>query len=119
MKNIFILLFLSIFLSLNKAYSQTIVNSSHPKSDSLYSQNENISNQKSVPIIFDSSKAGQDFSAQKPNKTFFTGHYKTYIEPFSKPKIYRDTRLGSSSPLYNTYKKNDYGAGAITNNPNK
>lgn len=35
------------------------------------------------------------------------------------PPIYRDTRLGSSSPLYNTYKKNDYGAGAITTNPNK
>jgi hypothetical protein len=33
--------------------------------------------------------------------------------------FYRDTRLGSSSPLYNTYKKNDYGAGAITTNPNK
>ena len=37
----------------------------------------------------------------------------------SKPHIYRDTRLGSSSPRYNTYKKNDYGAGAITTNPNK
>ena len=34
-------------------------------------------------------------------------------------KIYRDTRLGSSSPYYNTYKKNDYGAGAITTNPHK
>ena len=33
--------------------------------------------------------------------------------------IYRDTRLGSSSPLYNTYKKNDNGAGSITTNPNK
>ncbi len=36
-----------------------------------------------------------------------------------QPHIYRDARLGSSSPLYNTYKKNDYGAGAITTNPNK
>jgi hypothetical protein len=33
--------------------------------------------------------------------------------------IYRDTRLGSSSPQYNTYEKNDYGAGAVTTNPNK
>lgn len=33
--------------------------------------------------------------------------------------IYRDTRLGSSSPLYNTYQKNDNGAGAVTTNPNK
>lgn len=35
------------------------------------------------------------------------------------PHIYRDTRLGSSSPLYDTYIKNHYGAGAITTNPNK
>jgi len=33
--------------------------------------------------------------------------------------FYRPTRLGSSSPLYNTYQKNDYGAGAVTTNPNK
>lgn len=33
--------------------------------------------------------------------------------------IYRDTRLGSSSPLYDTYKKNDNGAGSVTTNPNK
>lgn len=33
--------------------------------------------------------------------------------------IYTDTRLGSSSPLYDTYQKNDYGAGAVTTNPNK
>jgi hypothetical protein len=37
----------------------------------------------------------------------------------SAQPFYRDTRLGSSSPLYNTYEKNDYGAGAITTNPNK
>ena len=33
--------------------------------------------------------------------------------------IYRDTRLGSSSPLYNTYEKNNNGAGSVTTNPNK
>jgi len=32
---------------------------------------------------------------------------------------YRDTRLGSSSPYYNTYEKNNYGAGSVTTNPNK
>lgn len=36
-----------------------------------------------------------------------------------KKPMYRPTRLGSSSPLYNTYRKNDNGAGAITTNPNK
>lgn len=37
----------------------------------------------------------------------------------AKPHIYRDTRLGSSSPKYDTYKKNDYGAGGVSTNPNK
>lgn len=31
--------------------------------------------------------------------------------------MYRDTRLGSSSPLYDTYKKNKNGAGAVTTTP--
>ncbi len=34
-------------------------------------------------------------------------------------KIYRDTRLGSSEPQYNTYKKNKNGAGAVTTSPKK
>lgn len=34
-------------------------------------------------------------------------------------KIYRDTRLGSSEPQYNTYKKNHRGAGAVTTSPKK
>ena len=37
----------------------------------------------------------------------------------TKKPMYRDTRLGGSSKKYNTYKKNDNGAGAVTNNPNK
>jgi hypothetical protein len=41
------------------------------------------------------------------------------INSTSNTTIYRDTRLGSSSPMYNSYQKNDFGAGAITTNPNK
>lgn len=37
----------------------------------------------------------------------------------SRSAIYRDTRLGSSSPLYDSYKKNNDGAGSVTTNPNK
>ncbi|MEO9020556.1 MAG: hypothetical protein ABI237_10495 [Ginsengibacter sp.] len=39
--------------------------------------------------------------------------------PVNTNPIYRDTRLGSSSPLYNTYEKNSNGAGSVTTNPNK
>jgi PBP1b-binding outer membrane lipoprotein LpoB len=58
-------------------------------------------------------KQMQDRTYQ-PQATPLPNEYST-----PQPHIYRDTRLGSSSPLYNTYKKNDYGAGAVTTNPNK
>jgi hypothetical protein len=41
------------------------------------------------------------------------------VQPTPANTIYRDTRLGSSSPLYNTYEKNNNGAGSVTTNPNK
>lgn len=49
-----------------------------------------------------------------PMNTNGKHHYK--IAPM---RLYRPTRLGSSSPKYDTYKKNDYGAGAVTTNPHK
>lgn len=55
--------------------------------------------------------------AGKINKSTKIGTDNYNPDPASP--IYRDTRLGSSSPLYNTYKKNDNGAGSITTNPNK
>ena len=39
--------------------------------------------------------------------------------PDPSSPVYRDTRLGSSSPMYNTYEKNNNGAGSVTTNPNK
>lgn len=68
--------------------------------------------------------SAQDTSLnKKADSTYTTQKHKNYrnIKSTSpkKKKIYRDTRLGSSSPMYNTYKKNDKGAGAITTNPNK
>jgi hypothetical protein len=59
-------------------------------------------------------KLSQDRTYQPAQTAPLPNEYST-----PQPHIYRDTRLGSSSPLYNTYKKNDYGAGAITTNPNK
>ena len=55
-----------------------------------------------------------------PNKgsgSTFTSSFN--LDSTQKSPVYHDTRLGSSSPLYNTYQKNNYGAGAITTNPNK
>ncbi len=46
-------------------------------------------------------------------------HKKKYKRMHDTTKIYRDTRLGSSEKKYNTYKKNDNGAGAVTTSPKK
>jgi hypothetical protein len=54
-----------------------------------------------------------------PNKTSGSDISSPSTNSNTPSPIYRDTRLGSSSPLYNTYEKNDNGAGAITTNPNK
>lgn len=78
---------------------------------------------------------GQDsFFHKSENKVTFKNHpelHGTTIQPqkkyqpnnssisAKKTPVYRSTRLGSSSPQYDTYKKNDYGAGAITTDPNK
>ncbi len=79
-------------------------------------------------ILFSLTAFSQDSSVASPskNKVIFKNEPRVHstIIPAQKtstkkPHIYRDTRLGSSSPKYNTYKKNDYGAGAVTTNPNK
>jgi hypothetical protein len=49
-------------------------------------------------------------------ETSYIYPYKVYKAPAKKP-IYRDTRLGSSTKKYDTYKKNDKGAGAVTTSP--
>ena len=64
--------------------------------------------------------SAQDSTMNK-NTTARQPHNSIYFSRTSpkKKRIYRDTRLGSSSPMYNTYLKNDKGAGAVTTNPNK
>ena len=65
-----------------------------------------------------SKKATPNKSSQPGLKKETTYSYpkKVYKKPVKKP-MYRDTRLGSSTKKYNTYKKNDNGAGAVTTSP--
>ena len=101
------------------ASSQTNAQSSHPKMDAYYPHQNavttNISDTATAHktnIISGKTKPSNNFTYQKqPQETVQT-------QPREQP-MYRDTRLGSSSKMYDTYKKNDYGAGAITTNPNK
>jgi hypothetical protein len=86
----------------NNVYQDTRLGSSAPENDT-YKTNNN----------------GAGSITTNPNKGS-SGNISNPSDNRSVPAtIYRDTRLGSSSPLYNTYEKNDNGAGAITTNPNK
>ncbi len=57
----------------------------------------------------------------KPKMKADTGRMnkKNYKRMHDTAKIYRDTRLGSSEKKYDTYKKNENGAGAVTTSPKK
>lgn len=74
-----------------------------------------------------SSLFAQDTTKTSKTKSKEIQEYDTILVPKSKSritfrnkkKVYRPTRLGSSSPLYDTYQRNDKGAGAVTTNPNK
>ncbi len=73
-------------------------------------------------LVITSTALAQDTSSNQSLSKDQTYHISTPLRNYNlsqKHHIYRDTRLGSSSPYYNTYQKNDNGAGAITTNPNK
>ncbi|MEO9100661.1 MAG: hypothetical protein ABI267_10090 [Ginsengibacter sp.] len=75
-----------------------------------------------VGISVSLSAIGQDTSQNQKlseNQTYHVTTSHSNYKNSPQHHIYRDTRLGGSSRLYNTYKKNDYGAGAITTNPHK
>lgn len=86
----------------NNIYNDTRLGSSAPENDS-YIKNDN----------------GAGSITTNPNKGNGTNVSNPSTNSNAPVPIYRDTRLGSSSPLYNTYEKNDNGAGSITTNPNK
>lgn len=75
--------------------------------DSAYYKSHNKVNLNKEPLIH---------STVIPTQSTYP--YKNFFFTKSTP-MYRPTRLGSSSPRYNTYKKNNYGAGAVTTNPLK
>ena len=107
MKNLFILLLFTIFSTAAYSQSETIKDSTQtdtiPRTDSIkYKVLQKVNVNK---FNIDST-----YNGKSDNKIRFKN---------KKRKLYRPTRLGSSSPLYDTYKENDFGAGAVTTNPNK
>ncbi|MDQ2863299.1 MAG: hypothetical protein M3R50_06565 [Bacteroidota bacterium] len=95
MKNKFITLMMMFFLISAQGFSQDTTHVSNVKKHTRSIHYTTSKNSSSTP----STKYKYKRVAKKP--------------------LYRDTRLGGSSKQYDTYKKNDNGAGAVTNNPKK
>lgn len=75
-----------------------------------------------VALIFIGSSAFAQDTSSNQSLNDQTYQISTPIKNYTMPQknhVYRDTRLGSSSPYYNTYQKNANGAGAVTTNPHK
>ena len=53
----------------------------------------------------------------KPTNTPVQLPIQKKVQNHAAGEPYRETRLGSSSPLYDTYEKNGYGVGSVTTNP--
>ncbi len=145
MKNKIILLMISGVLISFSALSQTTEKSSHPKLDSFYKLKQNsraaivsdtaksnstITSTNPTPSstptqsLKTSAAPSQSTSTVSENNTKPTAN----VTPESKPQqpvqtapvkkpIYSETRLGSSSKQYDTYEKNNNGAGAVTTSP--
>lgn len=116
--------------TLNKPASTTV--SREPQVSPNVTQSPQVNNEEStvpatsvskVPItqspVYSDTKLGGGSITSNPNKSMGTNVSNPSTNSNAPGTIYRDTRLGSSSPLYNTYEKNDNGAGSVTTNPNK
>lgn len=107
---------------LNKATTEPLNNAlNKPTSITTISQSPAIDqiNKEVAPPVNQTTGSNVQTSLMPANNTPDVGKGTNNYNPDPGSSIYRDTRLGSSSPLYNTYEKNDNGAGAITTNPNK
>ncbi len=123
MKTKLIPLLLFGFLFSHKDYCQVAARSFHPKLDSFYHLKKQNTRQINISKNNNSSENSVSSTRQLISGALST---QNTLQPENKPAhsvqrhtMYRDTRLGSSSKMYDTYEKNDYGAGAITTNPDK
>ena len=108
--------------SLNKTTTEPLNNTlNRPTSTTTISQSPTINqtNKEEATPFTQTTGSNVQTSVIPANNTPNVGKGTDNYNPDPGSPIYLDTRLGSSSPLYNTYEKNDNGAGAITTNPNK
>lgn len=146
MKNKIILLVISGVVLSFSSLCQTPEKSLHPKLDALFPHSKNptatkISDSTATPAANNITDNSTLPAKSIPNtttvpttnivtdNTIKPANAVTYQnQPQSEPQkqtetkpekkeIYRDTRLGSSTQQYDTYEKNEYGAGSVTTSP--
>lgn len=107
-------------LSEKETYQVTPNNNQISRSENQIHRDSRLGSSSQMYNTYQKNDKGAGSITTNPNKgsgSAFTPNFN--LDSAQKSPVYHDTRLGSSSSLYNTYQKNDYGAGAITTNPNK
>jgi len=107
-------------LSENETYHVTLNNNQVSRPENQIHRDSRLGSSSQMYNTYQKNNNGAGAITTNPNK----GSESTFTPSFNldsaqKSPVYHDTRLESSSSLYNTYQKNDYGTGAITTNPNK
>ncbi len=109
------------YLTNNAIPESNTINNYHPSEHQIYRDTRLGSSSRNYNT-YEKNAYGAGAITTNPHKSggiSFFPEAQPDSNTFHEPKIYRDTRLGSSSAPYNTYQKNDDGAGAVTTNPRK
>ena len=113
-----------ILLSSLQGFSQTTQTSKHPKLDAYYSQKQDTDTSKAlttpatpVPETKSAPAVMTKPAVKKPTTTVQVPVQKKIQTSPTSTIPYIETRLGSSSKLYDTYEKNNNGEGAVTTSP--
>lgn len=107
-------------LSENETYHIAPTNNQISQPENQIHRDSRLGSSSQMYNTYQKNNDGAGAITTNPNKgsgSTFTPNFN--LDSAQKNRVYHDTRLGSSSSLYNTYQKNNYGAGAITTNPNK
>ncbi len=121
MKNKILSIAVLILFFSSKSFSQT-TKAIPSGSDTTSTSRHNDLNNRKIYRATNGTKKSQVSNAGSAT-TYSPGassQVKTSVHPAkksTKKRMYRDTRLGSSEKKYDTYKKNDYGAGSVTTHP--
>lgn len=95
--------------------TDNIKSNTQPTSSNIIDNNSTISN--SSPLTITPQPVTENNTTIADNPVSQTQPLQTVQAKPEQNKMYNDTRLGSSTKQYDTYEKNNYGAGSVTTSP--